>query len=90
MNAIGHTHVRFKRTCVGSNDILECGFLSKNAHRTLVVIITVVISPTVTTRESFEFCLIPTTIIDCSTNTHTRSSTRTHTRTHTVGNVIGG
>jgi hypothetical protein len=33
-NAIGHTHVRFKRTCVGSNGILECKFLSENAHRT--------------------------------------------------------
>jgi hypothetical protein len=27
-------HVRFKRTCVGSNGILECKFLSENAHRT--------------------------------------------------------
>jgi hypothetical protein len=29
MNAIGHTRVRFKRTCVGSNGILECKFLPK-------------------------------------------------------------
>jgi hypothetical protein len=33
MNAIGHTRVRFKRTSVGSNGILECKFLPKNAHR---------------------------------------------------------
>jgi hypothetical protein len=33
-NAIGHTRVRFKRTCVGSNGILECKFLSEKAHRT--------------------------------------------------------
>jgi hypothetical protein len=35
-NAIGYTHLRFKRTCVGSNGILECKFLSENAHRTPV------------------------------------------------------
>jgi hypothetical protein len=33
-NAIGHTHDRLKRTCVGSNGILECNILSENAHRT--------------------------------------------------------
>jgi hypothetical protein len=36
-NVIGHTHVRFKRTCMGSNGILERGFLSENAHRTAAV-----------------------------------------------------
>jgi hypothetical protein len=30
------THVRLKRTCMGSNGILECKFLSKNAHRTSI------------------------------------------------------
>jgi hypothetical protein len=29
MNAIGHTHARFKRACVGTNGILERKFLSK-------------------------------------------------------------
>jgi hypothetical protein len=33
-NTIGHTHARFKRAGVGTNDILECKCLSKNAHRT--------------------------------------------------------
>jgi hypothetical protein len=41
-NAIGHTHVRLKRTCVGSNGILECEFLSKNAHRTIDGFITAI------------------------------------------------
>ena len=31
-NAIGHTPARFKRTGVGTNGILECKFLSENAH----------------------------------------------------------
>jgi hypothetical protein len=30
-----HAWQRFKRTCVGSNVILECEFLPKNAHRAL-------------------------------------------------------
>jgi hypothetical protein len=34
MNAIGHTPARFKRAGVGTNGILECKYLSKNAHRT--------------------------------------------------------
>jgi hypothetical protein len=29
-----HACKSFKRTCVGSNGILECKFLSENAHRT--------------------------------------------------------
>jgi hypothetical protein len=33
-NTIGHTHACFKQTGVGSNGILECKFLSENAHRT--------------------------------------------------------
>jgi hypothetical protein len=32
-----HACKSFKRTCVGSNGILECKFLSENAHRTEVV-----------------------------------------------------
>jgi hypothetical protein len=36
-NAIGHTHVRFKQTCVGSNGILKCKILYKNEHPTFVV-----------------------------------------------------
>jgi hypothetical protein len=32
-NVIGHTPARFKRAGVGTNGILECKFLSKNAHR---------------------------------------------------------
>jgi hypothetical protein len=31
-----HACKSFKRTCVGSNGILECKFLSENAHRDLV------------------------------------------------------
>jgi hypothetical protein len=34
-NASGHTPARFKRTCLGSNGIFECTFLSENAHRTV-------------------------------------------------------
>jgi hypothetical protein len=37
MNAIGRTHVRFKRASVGSNGILECKFLSENAHRAVTI-----------------------------------------------------
>jgi hypothetical protein len=33
-NVIGHTLDRFKRAGVGTNGILECEFMSKNAHRT--------------------------------------------------------
>jgi hypothetical protein len=33
-NAIVYIHVRFKRTCVRSNGILECKILFENAHRT--------------------------------------------------------
>jgi hypothetical protein len=32
-NAIGHTPARLKRACAGTNGILECKFLSKNARR---------------------------------------------------------
>jgi hypothetical protein len=33
-NAVGHMNYRFKRAGVGTNGIIECKFLSKNAHRT--------------------------------------------------------
>jgi hypothetical protein len=36
-NAIGHTHIRFKRAGVGSNIIIESKILDENAHRTSVV-----------------------------------------------------
>ena len=39
-NAIGYTHVRLKRTCMGFNGILECKFLPENAHSTSVWIVT--------------------------------------------------
>jgi hypothetical protein len=35
MNAIGNTHARFKQAGVGTNGILKCKFLTKNAHRTV-------------------------------------------------------
>jgi hypothetical protein len=37
-NTIGHAHVRFKRTCMGSNGILECKILFENAHRTRLLV----------------------------------------------------
>jgi hypothetical protein len=37
MNSIDYTPAHFKRAGVGTNGIIECGFLPKNAHRTIML-----------------------------------------------------